>query len=48
MIRLLVLGSADADRKNLHGVSPRELARTIANYDLEPLLQASNPTDVDV
>jgi ankyrin repeat protein len=35
MISVLLGKGADADRRNRHGVSPRELASTIANYDVE-------------
>lgn len=34
MIELLLASGADRHRKNVHGVSPLELARTIANYDV--------------
>ncbi len=30
----LLRGGADPDRKNSHGKSPRDLATTIANYDV--------------
>jgi ankyrin repeat protein len=34
MIQLLLIFGADKDSKNNHGVSPIELAKTIANYSI--------------
>jgi ankyrin repeat protein len=39
MIRLLLAHSADKTLKNKHGVSPEELAGTIANFDVARFLQ---------
>ena len=38
MIELLVSAGADKSLKNRHGVSPEDLAKTIANYDVASLL----------
>jgi ankyrin repeat protein len=35
LIKLLLSNGADRDEKNLHGVSPRELAESIVNYDVK-------------
>jgi uncharacterized protein len=40
MIRLLLDHGADADRANGSGVSPRQLAETIANYDVRQFFAA--------
>lgn len=34
VVRVLLKAGADPDRKNLSGISPRDLAQTVANYDL--------------
>jgi ankyrin repeat protein len=39
MIRLLLSFGADKALKNKHGVSPENLARTIANYDVSIFLR---------
>ena len=43
-IRLLLEAGADPDRDNAHGVSPRALARRIANYDVTVHLPAGDGT----
>ena len=35
VIRVLLTSGADPDLENNHGVSPRRLAETVANYDLK-------------
>ena len=40
-IRALVAGGADPDRSNKSGISPRSLAKTIANYNVETVLHQS-------
>jgi ankyrin repeat protein len=39
MIKLLLSHSADKNLKNNYGVSPQDLANTIANYDVKKFLQ---------
>lgn len=39
MIRLLLAHGADKGRKNAHGVSPLELARSIANFDVKQWIE---------
>ncbi|MER8018243.1 ankyrin repeat domain-containing protein [Streptomyces griseoluteus] len=43
-IRLLLEAGADPDRDNVHGLSPRTLARRIANYDVVVHLPAGDDT----
>jgi hypothetical protein len=38
MIRLLLASGADKTLKNKQGVSPEDLAKTIANYDVSEFL----------
>jgi ankyrin repeat protein len=38
MIKLLVSAGADKTLKNRHGVSPKDLANTIGNYDVSAFL----------
>lgn len=38
VIRLLLAAGANPDLRNFHGKSPRELAQTIANYDVKQFL----------
>jgi ankyrin repeat protein len=38
MIRLLLSHGADRSLKNEHGISPEDLAKTIANYDVRQFL----------
>jgi len=38
-IKLLLAAGADRKRKNKHGLSPEELADTIANFDVKQFLQ---------
>ena len=40
-IRALVAGGANPDRSNKSGISPRSLAKTIANYNVETVLHQS-------
>ena len=35
IVKLLLERNADPDLKNIHGISPKDLANTIANYDLK-------------
>jgi hypothetical protein len=44
VIWLLLAASADPDLENYHGVSPRKLAHTIANYDARQFLE-EGPTN---
>ena len=39
MIKLLLAHSPDKTLKNKHGVSPEDLAKTTANYDVSKFLQ---------
>ncbi len=39
MIKLLLAKGADKDLKNKHGVSPRQLASTIGNYNVAQFLE---------
>jgi ankyrin repeat protein len=41
MIKLLLAHSADKSLKNNYGVSPEELAKTIANYDVAQFFQSA-------
>lgn len=38
VIRVLLASGADPDLENNHGISPRRLAETVANYDLRRFL----------
>lgn len=38
VIRVLLASGADPDLENNHGISPRRLAETVANYDLKRFL----------
>ncbi|MGW5880740.1 ankyrin repeat domain-containing protein [Streptomyces koyangensis] len=44
VIRLLLEAGADPDRVNAHGVSPRALARRIANYEVAAHLPGGDGT----
>ncbi len=39
MIKILLAAGADRNRKNNHGVSPAELAASIANFDVKRWLE---------